>query len=91
MRFRPTDRSGTILVGGNAQVLFPANAARNGGWLQNLSPYDLWVSDLGLAFSDQPSMKIPPGALFEFPEALSPGEVSIWGANTGQAFSAREW
>jgi hypothetical protein len=91
VRFRAKDRSGRIIAGGVAQVLFDANPHRNGGWIQNHGLFDLWVNDLGVAASEPPSMKIPPGALFEFPEALSPDAISIWGPSTGQVWSAREW
>lgn len=87
-----TNRSGTITTGGTAQSLFPANLVRQGGLIQNLSASDLWVNDLGAAAATQPSIRVPPGALYEWPlHAVPVTAVSIFGATTGQAFSAREW
>ncbi len=88
----PTNRSGTITAGGTAQVLMPSNPARMGFWLQNHSVGDLWINDLGPAAASQPSERIPAGALYETPITGCPvGAISIFGATTAQAFSAREW
>lgn len=88
----PVSRSGTITTGGTAQTLMSANAARRGWTLQNLSTGDIWVSDVGAAAASQPSLKVPAGALYETPAGYgSVGAVSVFGATTGQAFSAREW
>ncbi len=87
-----TNKSGTIASGGVAQTLAALNATRRGFWVQNLSTGDLWISSLGTAAASQPSLRIPPGALYEFPQGGVPGAaLSIFGATTGQAFSAREW
>ncbi|MFD6316906.1 hypothetical protein [Methylorubrum thiocyanatum] len=86
------DRSGTITVGGTAQTLMEANAARRGYWVLNLSAGDLWISGLGNAAASQPSLKIPAGALYESPaHHTSSAKLTIFGASTGQAFSAREF
>lgn len=82
------DRSGTILAGGQAQTLAAANPARKVLTGQNLSTGDLWVNDLGVAASaGSPSRRVPPGGTFK---ANYANAVSIWGATTGQAFSADE-
>jgi hypothetical protein len=87
-----TNRSGTITTGGTAQALMAANTARNGWLVQNLSGGDLWVSDLGTAAATQPSMRVPPGAVLRStPGGVVAAALSIFGATTGQAFSAREW
>lgn len=88
----PTDRSGTITAGGADQQLMPARLGRRGYWVQNNSSGDLWVNALGTAAASQPSMKIGAGALYETPaHMVPPGEVRIFGATTGQTFTAREW
>lgn len=88
----PTDRSGTITLGGTAQTAMAANTARKGFWIQNQSTGDLWINSLATAVADSPSMKIAAGALYENPPSGVPvGAVSIIGATTGQKFAAREW
>lgn len=87
-----TSRSGTIASGGVAQTLMAANSSRRGFWIQNVSTGDLWISDLGTASAAQPSVVVPPGALYEAPSGGVPtSAISIFGATTGQAFAAREW
>lgn len=86
------DRSGTIASGGVAQVLAPVNSQRRGMWVQNVSSGDLWVNATGTATAGSGSIRIPPNALYECPVIGAPcGEVSIFGATTGQAFTAREF
>lgn len=87
-----TDRSGTITTGGTAQQLAAANTSRRGYLIQNNSTGDLWINTLATAVASQPSFKVPAGAYFETPSTmLATGAISIFGATTGQAFSAREW
>ena len=87
-----TNKSGTITAGGAAQTTAALNADRGGFCIQNLSSGDLWLSSLGTAAASQPSIWLPPGSYFEFPETGVPTTaISIYGATTGQAFSAREW
>lgn len=88
-----TDRSGTITLGGTAQSLMAANPSRKGYLIQNNSAGTLWFNELGAtAVQAAPSISIAAGALYQSP---SPGAsalaISIIGATTGQAFSAREW
>ncbi len=86
------DRSGTITAGGTAQQLAAANAARLGLLVQNLSTGDLWLNMLGTATASQPSLLLAAGAYWESPVGFGAvGAVSIFGATTGQAFSAKEW
>lgn len=88
----PLDGSGTITLGGTAQQLLAVNANRKGYWVQNSSSGDLWISELTTAVASQPSLKIPAGALYESITGAAPtGAISIIGATTGQAFTAREW
>jgi hypothetical protein len=89
------DRSGTITLGGTAQVLMPFNPARHGCKVQNISAGDLWINDQGTAALLQPSIKVPSGAQYTC-DAMANGfttsaVLSIIGATTAQAFSAREW
>lgn len=86
------DKSGTVTTGGVAQVLMAANTARKGFWIQNNSAGDLWISDVGTAAATQPSLKIQSGELYEsLVNGVSTSAISIYGATTSQAFSAREF
>jgi hypothetical protein len=87
------DRSGTITAGGTAQTLMVYNDAREGFMVQNNSTGDLWINELGsTAVASQPSIKIASGQLYESPKNLPcPYAISIIGATTSQAFTAREW
>jgi hypothetical protein len=88
-----TSRSGTIATGATAQSLMVANADRKGWFIQNNSTGDLWVNRFGgTAIAGQPSLLIPAGALYETPDGGSGGNaLSIYGATTGQTFTAAEW
>jgi hypothetical protein len=87
-----TDRSGTITIGGTAQTLMPANSARTGCLLQNLSTGDLWINSFATAVQGEPSIWIPAGSFFSCEQTGVPlGPISIYGATTGQTFTAREW
>jgi hypothetical protein len=82
------DRSGTIATGGTAQQLAKANASRKFLKGQNLSTGDLWINEVGgTAAASQPAYRIPAGATFSVSTTQA---VSIFGATTGQAFSATE-
>ena len=87
-----TDRSGTITVGGTAQVLMAANTNRKGFRIQNQSSGDLWVNDMGAAAAiSQPSLQIKPvGYLASETWGCSLTAISIIGATTGQSFHASE-
>lgn len=87
-----TDKSGTIAAGGVAQTLMALNASRTGFWIQNVSTGDLWISSLGTAAATQPSLWVPAGTYYEPPtNGVPTAAISIFGATTSQAFSAREW
>ena len=87
-----TDRSGSVTLGGTAQVLMPANSQRRGYWVQNVSAGDLWITAIGTAAASQPGIKISPNSLYEVNAGTTPTTaVSIFGATTGLQFSAREW
>ena len=83
-----TDRSGTIAAGGTAQSLAPANANRRLLRGQNLSTGDLWINEFGPpATPASPAYRVPAGGTFGINTNQA---VSIWGATTGQAWSATE-
>jgi hypothetical protein len=85
-----TDRSGTITTGGTAQVAMAANSTRKGVIVQNTSTGDLRISTTGTA-SSTAGIKLVAGAYWESPPGMVPsGAISIWGATTGQAFTAVE-
>jgi hypothetical protein len=87
-----TNRSGTITTGGASQQLMAANPQRRGMWVQNVSAGALYINGFGAAAATQPSILIPPNGLYEADAGTTPtSEIQIFGATTGQAFSAREW
>lgn len=87
-----TDRSGTLAAAATAQQVAPANPARRGFFVQNVSTADLWLSTVGAALADQPALRIAPGQLYECPAGGVPvAAISLYGTIQGQAFSAREW
>lgn len=89
----PVSRSGTVTLGGTAQALMAGNPGRKGFFVQNNSSGDLWINELGnAAAAAQPALRLVPGAYYESPITGCPvGAISIFGATTGQAFTAREW
>lgn len=91
-----TDRSGTITAGGTAQVLAPANAARQGLVIQNPSAAteSLWVSDLTTAVVGEPSIEIPKGTKLSFKNDLGYvplTAISIISTTSADKFTAREY
>lgn len=86
-----TDRSGTIAVGGTSQVLAAANAARRYLFVQNISTGDLWINFGVAAVQNQPSVQLEAFAAFVMEGTfISTDSVTIIGATTGQAFTAKE-
>lgn len=82
------DRSGTITTGGTAQVLAAATATRKNLSLQNISSGDLWINEGGTAvIGAAGSFKVPAGESY-YTEYT--GSLSIIGATTSQAFTAKE-
>jgi hypothetical protein len=87
-----SDRSGAIQAGGTAQQLMPSNTARRGFYVSNRSSGDLWINANATASAGAGSIKIPAGALYETPPGgAGIGAVSIFGATTGQGFTAKEF
>jgi len=95
INYVPENISGTITTGGTAQVLDPANDRRVGWFIQNNSAGSLWINDLGVAATlASPSIEIKTGTYMVAPfntGYVSSAQISIIGATTGQAFTAREW
>ncbi len=85
--------SGSITAGGVAQTMAPANANRNGYRFQNNSAGDLWINDVGgTASAAPPSFKVSANGYFETPARERPTQaISVFGATTAQAWSAREY
>lgn len=87
----PIDRSGSIITGGVAQQVAPANPLRGGLMIQNLSASDLWISTVGQASDAPGSIRISANALYELPaHMIGTGVVSIYGLSTGQQFTVWE-
>jgi hypothetical protein len=86
----PIDHSGRVAVGGAAQTLMAPNANRLGCLIQNNSSGDLWLNDLTTASPATPSIWLPSGAAYQCDPA-PPGAISVYGAVTGQPYTAREW
>lgn len=88
------DRSGTITLGGTAQVFVAANTARKYLRLQNpkSATESLWVNDVGgtAAVSDGICYELEPGASMPWGDAPPIGAVSIISATTAHAFSGAE-
>ena len=83
-----TNRGGTITTGGTAQQLAPANPTRSFLSGQNTSTGDLWIHETGgTASGASPSFRVPAGSTFGINTNQA---ISIWGATTGQSFSATE-
>lgn len=89
----PVNGSGTVATGGVAQTLFSGVTPPMGYFVQNLSAGDLYINDLGTASAAAGSILIPSnGSMFMSPSNYRPaGAVSLFGATTAQAFTARYW
>jgi hypothetical protein len=94
------DHSGTIAVGGTAQILMNANANRRGWRLQNidstLPSEEIWVRTTGTAvIGGAGSFAISAYSTAGFPggyiEGKSTQAISIIAATTGHKFTAVEW
>ncbi len=83
---------GTITEGGVAQAL--GTTSTHGWAVYNPSSTDaLWVSSSVTAAPNAPGcIYIPPLGGYETPSGYRPcGYVSLWGAVTGQPYTARGW
>ena len=83
-----------VTVGGTAQVLFAGVTPANGWKVANPDPAeDLWVSDSGTAAPNaQGSYRLPAGGILTTEPGEKPcGPLSVYGATTGHAITARSW
>jgi hypothetical protein len=87
-----TTKSGTVTTGGVAQSLAALNASRKRLVFQNISGGDFWISFVGTAAPDTAgSFRIQPGDGWdESGSQIITNAVSIYGATTGQPWSAME-
>lgn len=89
--FTFTSGSGTITAGGTQQQIFAANSARRYWRIQNTSAGDLWINDNGgnAGVNVGDSFKVAAGAMYETaPGMASANKIMVFGATTGQQFSA---
>lgn len=85
---------GSIVTGGTAQALFGGATPANGWKVANPDPAeDLWVSDSGAAAPNGAgSYRLPAGGVLTTEPGERPcGPVSVYGATTGHAITARSW
>lgn len=90
------DISGSITSGGTAQALAAADPNRCGFMIENLHATSaLWFNVNLTAVENQPSIKVPAGALYEtppnLPASVVAGTLSIIGPTTSQTFTAKTW
>jgi hypothetical protein len=94
-----TDNSGTIGIGGTAQQIFAANAARKGYFIQNIDEAileELRICSTGTATLANPGSIVLgasggvgyPGGSFQ---GYGDGAISIIGATAGHKFTAFQW
>ena len=84
----------TVAAGGTAQLLFSGATPANGWKLCNPDPAeDLWVSDSVTAAPNGPgSTRVPAGGILTTEPLEKPcGPISVYGATTGHAITARAW
>ncbi len=89
-----TARNATIIAGGAPQQLMAANANRTGWRIQNLSADILYWNDTGVEAGPATagSSALQPGQDYVcLPGAATLNAIRIYGATTGQKFSAGEW
>ena len=86
-----TDGSSTIATGGTAQTVFASNASRRYLLIQNNSSSDLWINFTTTAVQSQPSIRLVSYAIYVLEgNFVSTEAVSIIGATTGQAYTAKQ-
>lgn len=82
------DYSGTITSGGTAQTAAGADANRARIFIAAPQDEDLWISFLGTAVADSPSILIPAGETFDSDNrGLITRALSVIGATTGKKFT----
>ena len=87
----PTDRSSTITTGGAAQVAMAALSTRKGYFFQNISSEIMWGSWVGTAAPSMAgSFPIQPNGIIRSTQVCETTALSIYGATTGQKYTAWE-
>lgn len=85
------DYSGSVTLGGTAQVVQSAGLIRRYLLIQNISDTTMWVNFGVTAVADQPSIQIVAGASLVFDHAFVPiGDISLMCATTGKKFVIKE-
>jgi hypothetical protein len=86
-----TDHSGTIITGGTSQTISTARA-RKYLFVQNLSSGALYINFTSAASASSGSIYIPPNGSFVQESFFASSEaITIFGATTGQAFTAKDF
>lgn len=84
------DVSSSITVGGTAQVLVAEQTHRRYLLVQNTSGGDLWIDFTATAVAASPSIRLQSGDTYVMEGTSVCGDaVSIFGATTGQTFTAK--
>ena len=87
----PTDRSSTITTGGAAQTVMAALSTRKGYFFQNVSSEVMWGSWIGTAAPNAAgSFLISPNGIIRNTTPCETTALSIYGATTGQKYTAWE-
>lgn len=96
-QFTATDHSGTIAVGGAAQIAAAADAARVGFLIQNLDITEgLWISlTAGAVIGGAGSFELAPGADSNFPGGVFQGvvsnDISVNATTAAHKYSCMTW
>ena len=87
----PTNRSSTITTGGAAQVAMAALSTRKAYFFQNISSEIMWGSWVGTAAPNAAgSFPIQPNGIIRSTQVCETTALSIYGATTGQKYTAWE-
>ena len=87
----PTDKSNEITTGGAAQVAMAALSTRKGYFFQNISSEIMWGSWVGTAAPNHAgSFPILPNGIIRSTQVCETTALSIYGATTGQKYTAWE-
>lgn len=90
------DHSDYIHVGNAPQSMMPSNTNRQGCFLQNQTPFEAWISEIGDAGALRPSIWFPSGMIITCASLGNPlSGFSIFsataGSTNGPGYIAREW
>jgi len=85
------DKSNKVFSGGVAQIAIPANPARIGWMISNLSTDVLYIRDDGQAATTLTAVPVSPGQTITDGGRCTQAAISVLGATTGDAYSAKEY